>query len=170
MESMRTRAFYSLLAVIAFAVISDQIIKYLIETGMDYQQQFDLLPFLALFRVHNDGIAFSMLSGLHDVALIVVTLVIICFVSYLWWTTAASRWISRLGFALIIGGAIGNLIDRIVHGYVIDYVLFHLPTWSFAVFNLADAYISVGAALVILEEILAWLRERRAGRGEPGKN
>ena len=167
---MRTKAFYSLLAVVAFAVISDQIIKYMIENGMDYQQQIDLLPFLALFRVHNDGIAFSMLSGLRDVTLIALTLVIICFVSYLWWTTAATRWISRLGFALIIGGAIGNLIDRTLHGYVIDYILFHLPTWSFAVFNLADAYISVGAALVILDEVLAWMRDRRARRSEPGKN
>jgi len=167
---MKTKALYNLLAVVAVAVVSDQIIKYLVETGMDYQQQIDVLPFLALFRVHNNGIAFSMLSGLHDLALIALTLVIICFVSYLWGTTAATRWISRFGFALIIGGALGNLIDRSIHGYVIDYVLFHLPTWSFAVFNLADAYISVGAALVVLEEVLAWLRERRASKGEPGKN
>lgn len=167
---MKTKAAYGLLAVVAFAVISDQIIKYLIETGMDYQQQIDVLPFLALFRVHNNGIAFSMLSGLHDLALIALTIVIICFVSYLWWSTAATRWLSRFGFALIIGGAVGNLIDRSIHGYVIDYILFHLPTWSFAVFNLADAYISVGAALVVIEEVIVWLRERRTGRGEPGKN
>ena len=87
-------------------------------------------------------------------ALIGLTVVVIGFVSYLWWTTASARWISRIGFALIIGGAIGNLIDRSLHGYVIDYILFHLPSWSFAVFNLADAYISIGAALVVIEEFL----------------
>jgi signal peptidase II len=167
---MRSKAFYSLLGVIAFAVISDQIIKYMIETGMDYQQQIDVLPFLALFRVHNNGIAFSMLSGLHDLALIGLTIVVIGFVSYLWWSTASARWGSRVGFALIIGGAIGNLIDRSLHGYVIDYILFHLPSWSFAVFNLADAYISIGAALVVIEEIFVWLRDRRAGSGQRGKN
>lgn len=160
---MKNRRFFNLLAIIAVAVLSDQIIKYLVETGMDYQQQIDVLPFLALFRVHNNGIAFSMLSGLGDLALIALTLVVIGFVSYLWWSTVPGRWISRTGFALIIGGAIGNLIDRSIHGYVIDYVLFHLPSWSFAVFNLADAYISVGAALVVLEEIVAWARERRSG-------
>ncbi|MCB8829899.1 signal peptidase II, partial [Escherichia coli] len=109
------------------------IIKYLVETGMDYQQQIDLLPFLALFRVHNNGIAFSMLSGMHDLALIGLTVVVIAFVSYLWWSTVPARWISRIGFALIIGGAIGNLIDRSLLGYVVDYILFHLPSWSFAV-------------------------------------
>lgn len=167
---MKNKAIYSLFAVIAFAVISDQIVKYLVETGMDYQQQIDVLPFLALFRVHNNGIAFSMLSGLHDLVLIGLTIVVVGFVSYLWWSTASARWISRFGFALIIGGAIGNLIDRSLHGYVIDYILFHLPSWSFAVFNLADAYISIGAALVVLEEIFAWVRDRRARDGEPGEN
>jgi signal peptidase II len=167
---MKSKAFYSLLAIIAFATVSDQIVKYLIETGMDYQQQIDLLPFFALFRVHNDGIAFSMLSGFGDTALIALTIIVICFVSYLWWSTASTRWISRFGFALIIGGAIGNLIDRILHGYVIDYFLFHLPSWSFAVFNLADACISVGAALVVIEEIIVWLRDRRTGGGQTGKN
>ncbi len=64
------------------------------------------------------------------------------------------------GLALILGGAIGNLIDRVWHGYVIDYVLFHLPGWSFAIFNLADAFITVGAGLVLLEEFLGWWRQR----------
>ncbi len=86
----RTR-FFSLSAIIMVAVLTDQIIKYLVETGMDYQQQIDLLPFLALFRVHNEGIAFSMLSGMHDIALIGLTLVVIGFVSYLWWSTNPDR-------------------------------------------------------------------------------
>lgn len=158
---MSIKRFYSLFVIIIAAVLTDQIIKYLVETGMDYQQQIDVLPFLALFRVHNEGIAFSMLSGMHDIALIVLTLVVIGFVTYLWWSTSTSRWISRAGFALIIGGAIGNLIDRSLHGYVIDYILFHLPSWSFAVFNLADAYISAGAALVVIEEVFAWVKERK---------
>jgi signal peptidase II len=162
---MRNKSFFRLLAIIIFAVASDQIIKYLVETGMDYQQQIDVLPFLALFRVHNNGIAFSMLSGMHDLALIGLTVIVIAFVSYLWWST-----ISRIGFALIIGGAIGNLIDRSLLGYVVDYILFHLPSWSFAVFNLADAYISVGAALVVIEEIFVWLRDRKTPKGQTGEN
>jgi signal peptidase II len=69
--------------------------------------------------------------------------------------------LARAGFALIVGGALGNLIDRSVYGHVIDYILFHTPSWSFAVFNLADAFISVGAVLVILDEFVGWRRQTR---------
>ena len=73
----------------------------------------------------------------------------------------AGQVLARIGFALIIGGAIGNLIDRAVYGHVIDYILFHTPVWSFAVFNLADAFITVGAVLVVCEEFLVWRSARR---------
>ena len=64
-----------------------------------------------------------------------------------------------VGYALIIAGAIGNLVDRLLFGYVIDYVLFYTATWSFAVFNLADSFITIGAGLVILDELLGFGRE-----------
>ncbi|RWF76570.1 signal peptidase II, partial [Mesorhizobium sp.] len=54
------------------------------------------------------------------------------------------------------------LIDRAVYGHVIDYILFHTPVWSFAVFNFADAFISVGAALVVFDELIGWRRETRS--------
>jgi signal peptidase II len=76
---------------------------------------------------------------------------------------------ARLGFALIVGGAIGNLIDRVTLGYVIDYFLFHTSTWSFAVFNLADAFITVGAGLVVLQEVLDWRRERDTAKATPDR-
>ncbi|KXF78906.1 lipoprotein signal peptidase [Paramesorhizobium deserti] len=155
-------------AVVALAVILDQFVKYLVETGMEYHQQIDILPVLALFRTHNDGIAFSMLSSMGDTGLIIMTLVVIAFVLYLWWSSAAERRLARFGFALIIGGAIGNLIDRSLHGYVIDYVLFHTATWSFAVFNLADAFITIGAGLIILDELIAWKSERDEGKINDG--
>ncbi|TKT82630.1 signal peptidase II [Aquamicrobium sp. LC103] len=146
--------------IVALAVLLDQWIKYLVETSLDMHVQVDVIPTLALYRTHNTGIAFSMLSDLGSVGLIVITFAVIALVGYIAWRTGASQRLARLGFALIIGGAIGNLIDRVWHGYVIDYVLFHLPSWSFAIFNLADAFISVGAALVVLEEVLNWRRER----------
>ena len=81
---------------------------------------------------------------------------------YLAAARAPGQVIARIGFALIIGGAIGNHHrPRAVYGHVIDYVLFHTPVWSFAVFNLADALITVGAGLVILEELLVWRKARR---------
>ncbi|KAB0540626.1 MULTISPECIES: signal peptidase II [Brucellaceae] len=160
---MSQRATLWSVLIIVFAVTSDQYIKFLVESGMDYNQQIDLLPFLALYRTHNEGIAFSMLSWLHDGGLIAMTVAVIGFVSYLWWTTAPERVISRIGFALIIGGALGNLIDRSLLGYVVDYILFHLPSWSFAVFNMADVYISTGAGLIILDELVQWRKSRSAG-------
>lgn len=160
---MSQRATLWSVLIIVFAVTSDQYIKFLVESGMDYNQQIDLLPFLALYRTHNEGIAFSMLSWLHDGGLVAMTVAVIGFVSYLWWTTAPERVISRIGFALIIGGALGNLIDRSLLGYVVDYILFHLPSWSFAVFNMADVYISTGAALIIFDELVQWRKSRSAG-------
>jgi signal peptidase II len=147
-------------AIVPVAVVLDQIIKWLVETRLVYEQLVPVLPFLGLYRTWNEGIAFSYFSGLPDVWLVVLTVIIIGFVLYLWSHAPTSHVYARVGFALIIGGAIGNLIDRAVLGHVVDYVLFHTPVWSFAVFNLADAFISVGAALIVLQEVIDWRKGR----------
>jgi len=157
---MKALAAYSALALGAVAL--DQWIKTLVEARLVMHQQIDILPFFALFRTYNTGVAFSMFSEAGDLPLIVLSVVVIGFVLYLASRSHAGQTFARLGFALIIGGAIGNLIDRSLLGYVIDYFLFHTPVWSFAVFNLADVFISVGAALVILQEFLQWRSERQA--------
>jgi signal peptidase II len=146
--------------VVALAIVLDQWIKYMVETGLAMHIPVDVLPFLALYRTHNTGIAFSLLSDFGSVGLVAVTLAVVAFVVWIAIRTDKAQWLARFGFALIVGGALGNLIDRVWHGHVIDYVLFHLPNWSFAVFNLADAFISVGAALVILDEFILWRRSR----------
>lgn len=148
---------------IALMLGLDQMIKWLVETRLPFQQPVELLPFLSLYRTWNQGIAFSMLWGMNDTALIVLTSGITLFVLWLAAGTPAGKLAAWAGFAMIIGGALGNMIDRAVYGHVVDYVLFHTPAWSFAVFNLADAFISVGAALVVLQEILDW----RSARHEP---
>jgi len=150
---------YGLLTLVAIAL--DQWSKVLVETNLPWQQPVELLPFLALFRTYNTGIAFSMLSSLGDTGLIVLALAVAGFVIWLASRTEPRQVAARIGFALIVGGALGNLVDRAVYGHVIDYVLFHTPVWSFAVFNLADAFITVGAALVILEEFLGWHSQAR---------
>ena len=149
-------------AAVAFAAAGlDQWIKHLVETQLAMHVPVPMLPFLALFRTHNTGIAFSMLDDLGSVGLIAVTFAVIGLVVFIAARTDPAQRLARLGFALIVGGALGNLVDRVWLGYVVDYVLFHLPSWSFAVFNLADAFITVGAALVVLEEFLVWRRKRR---------
>jgi signal peptidase II len=137
------------------AILIDQFIKYLVETGMDLHQQIDVLPFLALYRTYNTGISFSMLSG-GGWGLIALVTAVTAFVGWLAWKSEPRQVMARIGFALIIAGAIGNLIDRLLYGHVVDYVFFHTPVWSFAVFNFADACITVGAGLVILQEAVDW--------------
>lgn len=145
----------------AIVVIGDQLCKWAVETYMPFQVKYEVVPTFALFRTYNDGIAFSLLSGLGAGPLIAIALAVSAFVIWLWRDSAADRVFAHFGFGLILGGAIGNLIDRARLGYVIDYFLFHLPEWSFAVFNFADAAITVGAGLVILDEVLAWRRHAR---------
>lgn len=145
---------------VAGAVALDQWIKHLVETGLAMHEKVDILPFLALYRTYNTGIAFSMFSSFGDKGLIVLSLAVIAFVLYLALRSGQKQVLARIGFALIIGGALGNLVDRAVYGHVIDYILFHTQVWSFAVFNLADAFITIGAAAVVLDEFLAWRREK----------
>lgn len=156
---MRSGVLYGLLVVVAIAL--DQWIKNLVETGLVMHEKVDVLPFLALYRTYNTGVAFSMFSSVGDTGLIALSLLIVVFVSYLASRTTPNQVAARTGFALIIGGALGNVIDRAVHGHVIDYILFHTPVWSFAIFNLADVFISIGAALIVLEEFMSWRRARK---------
>ena len=159
----RPLLFYPLAVAIAVAI--DQAVKYLVETRLQLQQEVALLPFLSLYRTYNTGVAFSMFAWVGDVGLIALSVCVVAFILYLALRTEPGHLFARIGFALIVGGALGNLIDRAVYGHVVDYILFHTQTWSFAVFNLADVFISVGAALVILEEFLQWRRERKARAG-----
>lgn len=156
---MKSWSPYALLVVAAIAL--DQWVKHLVETGLPFQEKLDLVPFLALYRTYNTGIAFSMFSSFGDKGLVIIATLVVAFVLYLAARTPAGHLLARIGFALIIGGALGNLLDRAVYGHVIDYILFHTPVWSFAVFNLADAFISVGAVLVVFDELIGWRREAR---------
>ena len=150
-----------MLTLAASAVGLDQIIKWLVETRLPYHELVPVVPMFALYRTWNEGIAFSMLGGLPDSALLALTGLVIAFVVSLWWRTPPERSIAHLGYALIIGGALGNLIDRAVYGHVVDYILLHTESWAFAVFNLADSFISIGAGLIVLDELITALRNRK---------
>jgi len=156
----------ALLVVLLLA--ADQASKAAVDAFLPFQEPVTLLPFLSIFRTYNQGIAFSFFSGFSDRVLIGLTLAIMIFVIWLWRQAHPSRIWARLGFALVFGGALGNLCDRFVHGHVIDFVLFHVGNWSFAVFNLADSFITVGAVLIAFDELLE-LR-RATGETETGEN
>jgi signal peptidase II len=162
---VRVRSIFPYAGLAAAAVVLDQVIKALVEARLELEEPVPLSPFLALYRTYNTGIAFSMFSSFGDGVLVLLSLVVIGFVLYLAAGTRPEQMLARAGFALVVGGALGNLIDRLAYGHVIDYILFHTPIFTFAVFNLADALISVGACLVVTEEFLSW--RRRAADGEP---
>lgn len=142
------------LIVIIIAVILDQAVKIAVENYLPMQEAVPLLPVLALYRTYNLGVAFSLLSGMEREFIIGMRVVIVAFVLWLWRRTPKDRPFAHVGFSLIIAGAAGNLIDGFVYGHVIDYILFHTASWSFAVFNLADSFITIGAGFVILDELL----------------
>lgn len=141
------------IAFIVVMLLLDQLIKYLVEQHLPFEQAISIIPNLALYRTWNEGVAFSFLSGMSGWAIIVMRLAIVAFILW-WWRSSEhpSAW-SHLGFCMVIAGAAGNIVDRFIYGHVVDYVLFHTETWSFAVFNLADSLITLGAVLIGFCEI-----------------
>ena len=146
---------------ILLALLLDQAVKFAVESWLPFQEAVPVVPMLALYRTYNFGVAFSMLSGMEGWFIVTLRLFVSGFVIWLWRQTPKERGFAHAGYAFIIAGAFGNLIDRVLFGYVIDYVLFYTETWSFAVFNLADSFITIGAGLVILDELLLLRRKDR---------
>ena len=143
-----------IIILVVVAILLDQAIKAAVEMWLPFQQAVPVIPMLALYRTYNYGVAFSMLSGMEGWFIVTMRLLVVAFVLWLWRRTSKDRFFAHLGYAMIIAGALGNLVDRLIFGYVIDYVLFHTATWSFVVFNLADSFITIGAGAIILDEIL----------------
>jgi signal peptidase II len=155
------RIFWAILIIVL--VMIDQLTKWMVESMLPLQQQIEVIPFFSLFRTYNFGVAFSFLDGLGQWPLVVMTGLIICFVFWLWRSIEPNRVLSEYGYALIISGAIGNLIDRAWLGKVVDMVLFHIDSldFRFAVFNVADTFITIGAAAIILDEFRTWQKARK---------
>ncbi len=131
----------------------DQAIKTAVEVYLPMQQVVPVFPSFALYRTYNLGVAFSMLSGMSGWFIVGMRLAIVVFVLWIWRRSDPGHHFAHLGFAMIIAGALGNLLDRFIYGHVIDYLLFYVGTWSFAVFNFADSLITVGAICVLIQEL-----------------
>jgi len=158
---MRKILYLLVLVLIGF----DQLSKWLAETQLPFHQSVEILPFFSLYLTYNTGVAFSLLSEFSSAGLTVLTLAITGFMLFLWRRVPADQQLASLGFALVIAGALGNLIDRVTQGHVIDFFLFHTQTWAFAVFNVADSYITLGAIAIIIEELL--LLRSKSNKSEP---
>jgi len=138
------------LFVVAATVIVDQATKILADTSLAYGEPLPLLPILTLFRVNNPGIAFSMFADSSAWLMTLVPIVVSAVVVGFWVRTHEGGRLAAAGFALILGGAIGNLIDRLRLGHVIDFLLLHIGDRSLFVFNIADVALTIGPALLLI--------------------
>ena len=143
------------LALALAVIVFDHATKYLITANLDFQEFIPLTPFFSLVLVHNYGAAFSLLAdaggwqrwffvGVGVVATVVIVRLL---------RRHAHEPRMSLALALLLGGALGNVIDRVALGYVVDFLYFHWRDWAFPAFNVADSAISLGAALLVWDSV-----------------
>ena len=136
----------------------DQWTKWLIVEHFDEFQELTLLPVLELMRLHNTGAAFSFLSDASGwQRWVFVGLGVAVSAGILVWLRRLPPKGQRLlaaGLSLILGGALGNVIDRVLHGHVIDFIRVHYDEHYFPAFNVADSAITIGAVLIVLDNLL----------------
>ncbi len=120
----------------------------------------EVLPFFNWIMVWNDGVSFGMLDGFGPWPLVSVALAISA-VFFIWMIRAAA-WPPLIAAAMIVGGAIGNIIDRVRFGAVADFLDFHVAGWHYPAFNLADSCITLGIALLLVDSLFL---ERRRNKG-----
>jgi signal peptidase II len=141
------------LAIAAVLVVIDQATKLAILARFSLGESYKVTSFFDLVLVYNTGAAFSFLagaSGWQTPLLVAIALVAIAVVGWMLWRNPAHGFLDT-GLALILGGAIGNLIDRIAYGKVVDFLHFHVYGWSYPAFNVADSAITAGAVILVVE-------------------
>lgn len=142
------------LFIISFLVAIDQYSKQIIATYINLGDLKEVIPdFFYLTNVHNTGAAWSIMEG-EISAFIVITVGAILLFSYLLFFSKSKTKLETVSYLLVIGGAIGNFIDRINLNYVIDFLDFYIFKYDFPVFNLADCFLTIGVGLYIISFIL----------------
>ena len=143
-------------------VVVDQITKTLILNHYQLGDSTFITSFFNIVRAHNTGAAFSFLSDAGGWQRWLFTGIGVAATIFIVWQLRAHPGQKLFGFALssILGGAVGNVVDRLMHGYVVDFLDFHVSGWHFPAFNVADSAITLGAVCLILDELLRVRRER----------
>ena len=140
----------------ALVVIVDQVTKAIVRAQLNLHESVTVIPgIFDLTRVHNTGVAFGFLNPIDfpykAVVLSLIPIAALVGLAVYSATLEASQRLTRTGLAFVIGGAAGNLIDRLTAGYVLDFFDVYRGDWHFWAFNVADAAINIGVALMILE-------------------
>lgn len=143
------------LPLLLIACLADQLSKWFILTNAINTAKLEITPFLDFVLVWNTGISYGMFSGNGPTGrLVMVALTFLVCLIFLWMLAEAKTRLSASGIALIIGGAIGNVIDRIHHGAVVDFISLHYGDYYWYVFNLADIWITVGCIFVLIDSFM----------------
>ena len=158
--------FFAWMAVAALVVVADQVTKWAIVEWVALYERIPLNSFINLTHQRNTGAAFSLLADAGGwqrwFFIVLASVVSLVLAVWLWRIRNQGHAILAAGLALVLGGAIGNLIDRILLGYVTDFIQVWFGSWAFPSFNVADAGISVGAALLIIDALFFSGREQQA--------
>ena len=144
-------------------LIIDQLTKLWFDSSLRFGERLQVLPFFDFTLLYNTGAAFSFLADQAGWQRWFFTILGLGASAFMLWMMHTNRSQRRLllALALILSGAVGNVIDRIAYGHVIDFLLFYWQNWYYPAFNVADSCITLGAILLILDEILR-LRGRHA--------
>ena len=163
-DIMRNFSMLKWLGLSLFAILLDQGTKLAIDSSMKLYQSIPILPFFKLTYVHNTGAAFSFLSeagGWQRWFFAGLALVISCVIAVWLARLKQHETLLAVALALVLGGAIGNLIDRLAYGYVIDFLDVYYQTWHWPAFNIADSAITLGVVLMLLESF-GWVKSKDA--------
>ena len=140
-------------------VVIDIISKKYVYNLIDLNSFVPLTFFIDLTHIHNFGISFGLFSGLISPwFLVIIGLIVTIFIYYLMFS--ASDIIEEWGLLLIITGALGNIIDRSINGYVIDFIYLHYSSFYWPAFNIADIYITIGIMMIILNVIINFKKRK----------
>ena len=161
-NSSRPRWAFSLIALAVVLLIMDLLTKELAVRHMAFGEAIDLTSFLRFVHIHNSGAAFGMLANQGQWAqwFLILTGLLVCV--WIVWRLCHPRRGEELfeaGLALVLGGALGNLTDRLRFGYVVDFIDFHYQGWHWPAFNLADTVITLGV-IVLLIDLTGTFRRR----------
>ena len=150
-----------LLGVVATWVALDQITKVVVRESLHRGEHWELAPFFRFSHITNDGAAFGLLDNMNTLLAVTTVVVIVVLVIY-YFAPPIDHWLPRLGLALILGGALGNLLDRLYQGRVTDFINFsHYPA-----FNLADSGITLGV-IAIVASLILWSGGERGTTSKP---
>ncbi|HOW28144.1 MAG TPA: signal peptidase II [Elusimicrobiota bacterium] len=141
----------------------DQLTKLTVIRRMPLGSSVDIFPFFSLTHVQNTGVAFGLLSGLN-VFFAATTVLILTLLFVMWRRFGSANVPSVLGFGLVSGGAVGNLVDRVRLGAVTDFLDFYLRGWHWPAFNVADSAVCVGAVLLAFWSLPAPSADAAPGR------